>query len=202
MGNKQFTTPFPTYEIACQHLGAMEIAHAKKMFRHLSRGYEAISLANLHQMSTTKCVQYLRKYLLPRLFTAMDTKKDGLIDIEEYVSALALFRVGSNEEKIKVLFLMYEPSKNGTLPKDNFRQLLVDATLAVQKEDFDVAVTEVWLRDQADLADGMADMALQQFASQEGRIDLQEFISFVKVEGSVQGLLQLLPSIIECDEVT
>jgi len=199
MGNKQFTSPFPTYEIARQHLGAVEIAHAKKMFLHLSRGFEAISLVNLGQLSTTKSVQYLRKHLLPRLFAAVDTKKDGLIDFEEYISALALFRVGSNEEKIKVLFLMYEPAKNGTLLKESFRQLLVDATLAVQKEDFPVSVTEAWLRDQADLADGMADMALQQFASQEGRIDLQEFVSFVKVEGSVQGLLQLLPSIIECE---
>jgi hypothetical protein len=31
----------------------------------------------------------------------MDTKKDGELDFEEFVSAIALFRVGTNEEKIK-----------------------------------------------------------------------------------------------------
>ena len=38
---------------------------------------------------------------------------------------------------------------------------------------------------------------IPQFASTEDKLDLQEFISFVKVEGSVQGLLLLLPSAID-----
>ena len=48
-----------------------------------------------------QCPQYLRKHLLPRLFHTMDTKKDGVIDFEEFVSAVALFRIGTTEEKIK-----------------------------------------------------------------------------------------------------
>ena len=36
-----------------------------------------------------------------------------------------------------------------------------------------------------------------QFASTEDKLDLQEFIAFVKVEGNVQGLLLLLPSAID-----
>jgi hypothetical protein len=45
----------------------------------------------------------------------IDTKKDGVVDFEEYVAAVALFRVGTTEEKIKVLYMMYEPSKAGYL---------------------------------------------------------------------------------------
>lgn len=39
--------------------------------------------------------------MLPRLFTVFDTKKDGVIDFEEYLCAIALFRLGSADEKIK-----------------------------------------------------------------------------------------------------
>jgi hypothetical protein len=45
--------------------------------------------------------QYIRKHVLPRLFAAMDSKRDQVIDFEEYVCAVALFRAGSTEDKIK-----------------------------------------------------------------------------------------------------
>ena len=45
--------------------------------------------------------QYIRKHVLPRLFAAMDSKRDQVIDFEEYVCAVALFRIGSTEAKIK-----------------------------------------------------------------------------------------------------
>ena len=38
---------------------------------------------------------------------------------------------------------------------------------------------------------------LHQFATTEHKLDLSEFITFVKLEGNVQGLLQLLPSAID-----
>jgi hypothetical protein len=31
----------------------------------------------------------------------MDSKKDNVIDIEEYISAIAMFRIGTLEEKIR-----------------------------------------------------------------------------------------------------
>ena len=45
--------------------------------------------------------QYIRKNVLPKLFITIDTKKDNVIDFEEYVCAVALFRIGSTEEKIR-----------------------------------------------------------------------------------------------------
>jgi hypothetical protein len=35
------------------------------------------------------------------------------------------------------------------------------------------------------------------FASTEAKLDLREFIAFVKVEGSLQGLLLLLPGVFD-----
>ena len=61
--------------------------------------------------------QYIRKNVLPKLFITIDTKKDNVIDFEEYVCAVALFRIGSTEEKIRstssyvyiyVCFLLHE----------------------------------------------------------------------------------------------
>jgi hypothetical protein len=48
--------------------------------------------------------QYVRKYVLPRIFTTVDLKKDNLIDFEEYVCAVALFRVGTTDDKIRGSF--------------------------------------------------------------------------------------------------
>ncbi len=140
---------------------------------------------------------YVRKHILPRLFAVMDGKKDNVIDFEEYVCAVALFRIGTTEEKIRVLFMMYEPFKGMHLQKENVRRLLVDSTIAIQKESVPVGTLEQWIQDQLELSECMADMALQQFSAQDAKLDLQEFIAFVKVEGSVQGLLLLLPDAID-----
>jgi Ca2+-binding EF-hand superfamily protein len=140
---------------------------------------------------------YIRKHILPRLFAVIDGKKDNVIDFEEYVCAVALFRIGTTEEKIRVLFLMYEPFKGLHLTKESVRKLLVDATVAIQKEDIHVATLELWIQEQMELSECMADMALMQFSAQDGKLELQEFITFVKVEGSVQGLLLQLPDAID-----
>jgi hypothetical protein len=47
------------------------------------------------------CSKYIRKHIFPRLFGVVDQRRDSVIDFEEYLSAVALFRVGSTEEKIR-----------------------------------------------------------------------------------------------------
>ena len=101
---------------------------------------------------------YIRKHILPRLFAVMDGKKDNILDFEEYVCAVALFRIGTTEEKIRVLFLMYEPFKGLHLQKESLRRLLVDATVAIQKEEVPVATLELWILEQIELSECMADM--------------------------------------------
>ena len=177
----------------------------------------------------SKCAAYPKKHVLPRLFHTMDTKRDGVLDFEEFLSAVALFRCGSTEEKIKVLFLMYEPSaKTGHLMREQLRQLLVDALMVAQRQDVSLAQTEEWIQDQAELSQGLVEMALAQFASAgsqqqqqpqqqqqqqqlqqsapdgkggggttAGALDLSEFVAFVSLEGSIQGLLGLLPTVID-----
>ena len=61
--------------------------------------------------------KYAEEQILPKLFMTMDSKKDNFIDIEEYVSAIVLFRMASLDDKIKVIYLMYECHKSGSLMK-------------------------------------------------------------------------------------
>ena len=112
----------------------------------------------------------------------IDSKRDGVIDFEEFVPFIVLFRIGNNEEKCRVLFNMYEPNKNGQILKDNLRSLLVDSTIAVQKNIIAGPSLEEWIADQKELSVTMTELVLMQFASQEGKLDFNEFVNFVKVE--------------------
>jgi len=114
---------------------------------------------------------------------------------------------------------MYEPNKTGYLMREQLRKLLVDALMVAQRQDVPLAQAEQWIQEQSELSQGMVDMALMQFSSSSeadaaaaakavaatggaagtvgGSLSLAEFISFVALEGSIQGLLGLLPSIVD-----
>ena len=75
---------------------------------------------------------YCRKYILPKLFLALDTKRDGVLDAEEYISAICFFRfcpiedqircmdfmlicfVGLDADLLAVLYLMYDSGKSSS----------------------------------------------------------------------------------------
>jgi Ca2+-binding EF-hand superfamily protein len=247
MGNKgSLASPFPSYETALAHLTPAEVQHLGNSFKSMSRGRDALTLqgflevglqswALYHNASFSpvlffflphkqyaKCTSYAKRHILPRLFSTIDVKKDGLVDFEEFLCAVALFRVGSNEDKIKVLFLMYEPSaKTGCLMREQLRLLLVDSLLLAQRgQELPLPLLQSWIEEQQELSQGMVDMALFQYSSEgvsisaaaagvdkrgdggssvggDGRLDLAEFATFVALEGSIQGLLSFLPQILD-----
>lgn len=53
------------------------------------------------QIPSPVCNAYIRRYILSRMFTVIDTKKDGILDFEEYTCAVALFRTGNTEDKLR-----------------------------------------------------------------------------------------------------
>lgn len=111
---------------------------------------------------------------------------------------------------------MYDGSKNGGyLLKESLKQLLVDATLCMQKQHVNLPQLEEWLAVSVDsdsssmhdfkakwlmrlpywliqnikqLSDALVEAALLQYSS-TGRMDLQEFTHFLKVEGTVQSMV-------------
>jgi len=44
---------------------------------------------------------YAQRHVHPRIFNAFDTKRDGVIDFEEYLCGVTVFRAGGAEEKMK-----------------------------------------------------------------------------------------------------
>jgi Ca2+-binding EF-hand superfamily protein len=102
MGNKTSGATFPTYDVARTHLNPKETLQLKETFKKLCRGQVSnhLTLSNF-LLSLNSPSSYVRKHILPKLFSVMDIKKDGYIDFEEYTCVVVLIRIGSMEEKYK-----------------------------------------------------------------------------------------------------
>lgn len=202
MGNKQATpSPFPSYEQATSLFTANELTAQRQRFHSLSGETEFINLEAFAKLPAFANLDYMRKSIVPRLLATCDLKKDGVLDIEEYTCSMALFRFGSLEDKCKLLFGMYDAAKTGgCLNKDSLRQLLVDATVCLQKQDASLGNLETWIAGLKPLSEAMVESALLQYSlSGAQRLDLTEFLCFLKVESTLQGMLARLPCLLGDD---
>mmetsp|Transcript_16369 Transcript_16369/g.27024 ORF Transcript_16369/g.27024 Transcript_16369/m.27024 type:complete len:714 (-) Transcript_16369:135-2276(-) len=59
-----------------------------------------------------------------RLFDAFDTKKNNLIDLEEFLTGITRFLNGSNQEKIQLLFKMFDLRSNDKITLDELRTMV------------------------------------------------------------------------------
>ena len=67
----------------------------------------------------------MEKYQLFRdVFGFFDTNHDGRIDFRELVIALGIARRGSDEEKLRWMFSLYDINRNGFISKDVMRTVL------------------------------------------------------------------------------
>eukprot|EP01041_Mallomonas_annulata_P008206 gene8206-16877_t len=195
MGNK-VSSPLMGYDVASSHFSPAELEQVRKAFRTLSPRDQPMDRSAFTQNSP--CSPYISKYILPRVFSTIDTKKDNVLDFEEYVCAMGLFRFGSLEDKSRLLFLMYLPSKGGVnLLRENLRSLLKDANAVQQQNETALPTYESWIEDMNEIVDGMADMVLTQYASTDNRLTFSEFCAFVKVDGTVQSLMGTIGALIE-----
>ena len=55
----------------------------------------------LSQSPCPSCKSYFKSRVAPRMFLVIDTKKDDVVDFEEFLCAVAVFLLGSTEDKIK-----------------------------------------------------------------------------------------------------
>lgn len=65
-----------------------------------------------------------------RLFAAFDRKKNGVIDLEEFVSGLGLIVRGDLEEKINFLFTMYDLKGDGFVSRKELSTMLNSVVIA------------------------------------------------------------------------
>jgi len=195
MGNKT-SSPFPTFDNAKNILSTSDIDKLRTSYKQISSESGVITSANFNQIPC-KCSQYVRKFLLPRLFLAIDTKKDGYIDFEEYLCAMTTFKKGAIDDKIKLLFILYDPVKGTFLLRDQLRQLLIDSIVVNQREEMPSLTLEEWILDLRELAEGMVESALYQYANQDGKLDYQEFSLLAKMDTTIQSYILKLPGLLE-----
>jgi hypothetical protein len=60
-----------------------EIGVIKKKFHTISGNIDTINYDHFSRICCSSNSDYARKYLLPKIFTFLDTKKDGFLDFEE-----------------------------------------------------------------------------------------------------------------------
>ena len=193
MGNK-LVSPIPTFEVAQTHCTKQEIDTLRARFSKLyQRNTETITPATFVNSSSDK--PYIKKYFLPRLFAVIDAKKDSLLDFAEYASATLFLRVATVEEKAKVLFAIYE--KNGVVPRENLKQLLLDCIVNEQREIMPLSQLQDWLDDQNALTEGMVDMALNLFSPHIDKFEFNDFMVFYKSDASLPQLVELASQVLE-----
>jgi Ca2+-binding EF-hand superfamily protein len=72
------------------------------------------------------------RLVLERTFTVLDTDASGFIEYREFVVAMYLFMFASREEKLQLLFNLYDLDGNGQINKKEFKKMAV--TLMQSKE--------------------------------------------------------------------
>lgn len=108
MGNKVHTPAF-SYEAVCAALSAEELGQLKVKFKQLCNndrggGGGILDIETFVANKSSIVCPYLRNKFLPRLFYLMSGGSDvSTLKFEEYVGTLALFRFGTQEDKLKCI---------------------------------------------------------------------------------------------------
>jgi len=67
---------------------------------------------------------YRRKRLNLQIFYLVDKDKNGFISFREFVDMLVIFLKGAAEEKMKLMFDMYDINGTGRLKREEFSNML------------------------------------------------------------------------------
>jgi len=100
MGNKVATSPFPAYGSALALYNQAELKSIKDQFALISGASGVISITMFAKVNEAQS-PYIRREVLPRLFSALDLKKNGVVTFEEYLCVLTVFRSGTLDNKLK-----------------------------------------------------------------------------------------------------
>mmetsp|Transcript_5745 Transcript_5745/g.19280 ORF Transcript_5745/g.19280 Transcript_5745/m.19280 type:complete len:210 (+) Transcript_5745:96-725(+) len=195
MGNK-VSNPLPAYDSIAPKISAGDMQLLTERFYGISGGKDSATLEDLQRAA--RCPPAIREGLVRRIHAMLDARKGGL-QIEDYVSAVALTWFGSRPDLVRFLFVLYNERGTGHLNRDELVALLSDAAAATLQAP--AATTREHQRAAqpvGDLLQLMADMALAQYATHsDSRLSLNEFTTFVQVEPDVNAVLDMLPALLD-----
>lgn len=81
-------------------------------------------ISNMQICSTNIFVERLYILIHLQIFNLVDKDKNGFISFREFVDMLVIFLKGSAEEKMKLMFDMYDINGTGRLKKEEFSAML------------------------------------------------------------------------------
>lgn len=84
------------------------------------------------------------KLLGERLFQVFDQKKTGVIDLEEFLDGLATYAKGTMEEKMEMLFYVYDLNDEQAVNKEELRMMLFSLVTPAQSLFVDEVAIPEW----------------------------------------------------------
>ncbi|OQS06059.1 hypothetical protein THRCLA_20453 [Thraustotheca clavata] len=105
-------------------LGEIETRRAKQAFTRASGHGAMTRLVFVHSV-LREILPSMPVPLCERLFATINTDLSGALKYKEFISAVAVLKVGTTREKLKFLFRMMDSSEAGTLGKGDVRTFLL-----------------------------------------------------------------------------
>jgi len=116
------------------HFSDVEVSNLYKVFKELSQ-----PSLKVNREVFQSCLAGLEQYgfkppkdplFSTKLFDLLDTNRDGVVDLSEFVCGLSILCKGTAEEKLKLSFKSYDINNDGFISKDEMTTLFKSAWLA------------------------------------------------------------------------
>jgi len=123
------------------------------------------------------------------IFSTLDHRKTGVINFEDFAIGLSILLKGSDEDKLKWIFQVYDVNKDGILSKEEFR----DVTASI----YELMGSPSGERQRSEAVEQIitsrADQMFQKMdEDQDGVISLDDFIMFHKHDQKMNQSIELL----------
>jgi len=107
-----------TYEEACERLGAESSLH-EDGFRRICDSHGFIDSTTFYVSFLRSLIPSISVKLADAIFRGFDTRKRQKLDVKDFVCAMGVILRGTTEERLKLLFKMYQTTKSSTIdPRD------------------------------------------------------------------------------------
>jgi len=130
-----------------------------------------------------------------RLFDLLDTNRDGVVDLGEFVCGLSLLCKGSVEEKLELSFKAYDIDGNGYISKDELSQMFKSAWMAGFKALCSTQGNEnLSMEDLNEFSEEMASLFAENAfdtldTNGDGQLSFEEFKEFAMAEPKITATL-------------
>jgi serine/threonine protein kinase/Ca2+-binding EF-hand superfamily protein len=166
-------------------------SHEYSMLQRMYVGLAAQSVGNTVDKRTFMKYFNLPGMLGERVFSVFDQKKTGVIDQEEFMHGLSLYTKGSTEDRMRMLFRIYDLTGDNAVSRKELRLMLFSLVHTPQFLD---DVKDVGDEDAVKINSLVEDIVTKAFAtcntSQSGKMNYSEFKKWMQMNPKVMQHLE------------